>query len=149
MDTDLIIHLAQEPSDVDIDRVAFLLIELDKIHHQSAPERFPSYSLEKRKEDIRKILEQGYLFYAVCHSQIIGFASVLKRKEALMIEHLYIQPEFRHKKIATKVVESIFEKFPNQEIFASVYAFNSEAIKFYGNLFELSSLVFKRKKSVS
>ncbi|PJD96485.1 MAG: hypothetical protein CK425_05805 [Parachlamydia sp.] len=116
------------------------------MHHQSAPERFPLYSLEKRKEDILKILEQGYLFYAKFHSQIVGFASVLRKKESFMIEHLYILPEHRHKKIATKIVESIFKKFLNQEIFASVYAFNSEAIEFYKALFELSSLVFKRKK---
>jgi len=138
------IKFAQEP--LNIDRLATLLIELDEIHHKAAPERFPLYSLEKRKEDIQKIYEHGYLFYAEYNSQIIGFASAIKRKDALMIEHLYIQPGFRRKHLATKLVEKIFEKFPDKEIFASVYAFNSDAAKFYGKKFELSSLVFRKSK---
>ncbi|MBS0622705.1 MAG: GNAT family N-acetyltransferase [Verrucomicrobia bacterium] len=121
-------------------------MELDQIHHQASPERFPLHSLERRKADIVKLFAQDHLFYAEDRSQIIGFASVVKRKDALVIEHLYVEPEFRHQKVATKIVEKIFEKIPDKEIFASVYAFNSPAIKFYDQLFELSSLVFKRSK---
>jgi ribosomal protein S18 acetylase RimI-like enzyme len=146
--TNLTIHLAQNLEDIDVCHLAVLLTELDQIHHQAVPERFPLFSVKKRKEDILKMQDQGFLFYAESHSQIIGFASVLKCKDALMIEHLYVQPKARHKKIGTKIVERIFEKFPQQEIFASVYAFNSDAIKFYQSIFELSSLVFKRKKQV-
>lgn len=140
------VHFAQNIRDVDVSRLAFLLTELDQMHHQAVPERFPLFSFEKRKEDILKMLDQGHLFYAVINSQIIGFASVSKRKDALMIEHLYVQPDARHKKIGTKIVQCIFEKFPKQEIFVSVYAFNSNAIKFYQSIFELSSVVFKKKQ---
>ncbi len=145
MDTNVKIHLARNLKDIDVNHLALLLTELDQIHHRAIPERFPLFSLKRRKEDILKIIDQGYFFYAVINSEIIGFASVFKRKDALIIEHLYVQPDARHKKIGTKIIESIFEKFPQQEIFASVYAFNSEAIKFYQSVFELSSLVFKRK----
>ncbi len=146
MEESVKLHLAQGSVNLNIDRLAFLLTELDKIHNEAESEKFPLFSLEKRKKDILKILEDGYLFYAEFQSQIIGFASILKRKESLLIEHLYVQTEFRHKKIGTKMVEDIFKHFPDKEIFASVYAFNSEAIKFYDSLFKLSSLVFKKGK---
>ncbi len=138
------IKIADDPVDVDIDRLVLLLCNLDKIHHEAAPERFPLHSLEQRKEDIQKIFGHGCVFYAEYGSQIIGFASVLEKGDALVIEHLFVKPEFRLNKVATKLVESIFAKFPAKEIFTSVYAFNSEAIKFYEKLFKLSSLVFKR-----
>ena len=144
-DTNLTIHLAQDSSSFDVDRLVFLLMELDKVHNQASPEKFPLFAMEKRREDILKILDQGYLFYAKIHNQIVAFASVLKKKDALIIEYLFVLPEYRHKKIGTKLVKNIFAKFPNQEIFVSVYAFNEEAIKFYEPLFALSSLVFKKK----
>ena len=78
------------------------------------------------------------------NAQIIGFASVIAKGEDLVIEHLFVQPEFRLRKVATQLIEGIHTEFPNKEIFASVYAFNSAAIKFYEKLFKLSSLVFRR-----
>lgn len=138
------IKIANECNDVDIDRLVPLLCNLDKIHHEAAPDRFPLHSFDQRKNDLKKFFDHGCIFYAEDDSQIIGFASVLKKGDALVIEHLFVKPEFRLNKVATNLVESIFAKFPRNEIFASVYAFNSEAVQFYEKLFKLSSLVFRR-----
>jgi GNAT superfamily N-acetyltransferase len=139
------IKLLQEPTH-NIEQLARLLMELDKIHHEFAPERFPLFFLEQRMEQILLLFRDGFLFYAEHGSETIGFASVLKRKEALIIEHLYVRPEFRQQKIGTRLVQFIFDYFPEREIFASAYAFNGDAIQFYAKLFEPSSLVFKRRK---
>lgn len=126
---------------------ASLLLELDIIHHVASPNQFPLFSLEKRKADLRKVLDNGYIFYAERDSQIIGFASVIKKEKGLVIEHLYVKAEYRHKKVGTQIIENIFSAFPDQEIFTTAYAFNDVAINFYDNLFELSSLVFKKKRT--
>lgn len=132
---------------VNLEHLDLLLVELDEIHHKASPNQFPLFSLEKRKTDLRKVLDNGYIFYAERDSQIIGFASVIKKEKALVIEHLYVKPEYRHKKVGTQIIENIFSAFSDQEIFTTAYAFNDAAINFYVNLFELSSLVFKKKRT--
>lgn len=131
---------------VNLEHLALLLVELDKIHHNASPKQFPLFSLERRKADIQRIFDQGYIFYAENNSQILGFASILIKENSLVIEHLYVKPEFRHNKIGTEIIENIFSAFPDKEIFTTAYAFNTQAINFYDNFFELSSLVFKRRK---
>ncbi|MCC5833089.1 MAG: GNAT family N-acetyltransferase [Chlamydiales bacterium] len=140
------IKIAKQSIDVDLDQLAAMLCKLDKIHHKAAPERFPIFNLEKRKNDLKNIIAHGSIFYAEKELQIIAFASVISKGDKLVIEHLYVEPAFRLKKIATKIVDKILAEFPNKEIFASVYAFNSEAIKFYEKTFSLSSLIFKISK---
>ena len=138
------IHIANKCDHVDINQLAHLLCDLDKIHHEVAPDRFPLYSLDQRKEYLQTIFDRGCIFYAEQNSQMIGFASVLKKGDALIIEHLFVKPEFRLNHIGKELVESIFSKFPTIEIFASVYAFNYGAIHFYEKFFNLSSLIFRR-----
>ena len=132
----------------DVGRLALLLLELDKIHNESAPERFPLHSLETRKEDLKKILDCGYIFYAQNGSEVVAFASLLNKENALVLEHLFVKPEYRLQSIATTLIKNIFEEFSDREIFTTAYAFNSQAIKFYSNFFELSSLVFKKNQKM-
>lgn len=141
----MMIKIAAKVEDVDIDRLTLMLLDLDKIHHSAAPSRFPLFVFEKRKQDLEKIFEHGHIFYAEGDSQIMGFASVIHKNEKLWIEYLYVQPECRLKKVGAQITKKIFESFPDKEIFASVYAFNDDAIKFYKKMFVLSSLIFKSR----
>ncbi len=63
---------------------ALLLLELDSIPHLASPTQFPLFSLEKRKADLRKVFDNGYIFYAERDSQIMGFASVIKKEKVLV-----------------------------------------------------------------
>ena len=63
-------------------------------------------------KDIQQIVTQGYVFYVEIGSQIVGFASVLKKENALVIEHLYVKPEFRLKRVGAELIEHIFQSFP-------------------------------------
>lgn len=138
------INLANESTR--LDQIVTLLLELDKIHHDKMPSRFPLYSSEKRLDDLRCILNKGSIFYVEDLGKIIAFASVIKKGESLVIEHLYVQKEHRYHGIATSLVNFIFEQFPDDDIFVSVYAFNQDAIKFYEKFFSLSSLIFKKNR---
>lgn len=140
----MIIKVATQPDDINLDQVVLLLSKLDRIHHESAPERFPLFPLDQRKQDLISLFKKGCIFYVEDEVQVIAFASVINKGESLLIEHLFVEPEFRLQKIATKLIEAILSKFPNKEIFASAYAFNTDAIQFYQKLFKLSSLVFKK-----
>lgn len=140
----MLIRIADES--LDINHVAEMLVELDKIHHDAAPDRFPLLPIAKRKNDIIEIIKTGYIFFAEKNSQIVGFASVIKKGDSLLIEHLFVEPKFRHQNIATKIVMKIFDSFPEKEIFTTAFAFNKDAINFYKSFFELSSMVFRKPR---
>lgn len=136
-------------ADFDVSQVAQMLCSLDKMHHEHDPSRFPLFSFEQRKKDVLDIAGAGYLFYAQFNENFVGFATVSKKAHSLMIDHLYVESAFRHKHVGTKLVTCIFDTFQGQDIFTSVYAFNAEALNFYQTLFEMSSVVFKRKGSLT
>lgn len=140
----MIIRIADKS--LDVNHIAKMLVELDKIHHDAAPDRFPLLSITKRKNDIIELVKTGYIFLAEKNSQIVGFASVIKKGDSLLIEHLFVEPKFRHQNIATQIVEKIFDSFPDKEIFTTAFAFNKEAIEFYKCFFELSSVVFRKPR---
>ena len=141
----MLVKLTKQPVDFDVGELVSMLLALDQLHHSTAPNRFPMFSFEKRKQDIEKLIEQGSIFYAEQDTQILGFASVVQKNEKYWIEWLYVAPEFRLKKVATKLCQHIFAHYLEKEVFVSVQAFNHEATKFYQKLFILSSLTFKAK----
>jgi len=94
---------------VDLIALAELLQELDKIHNKQDPSRFPIFSLEKRQRDIEKLLKDGYIFLEKEGEDIIAFACVVKKGEkTLLIEHLFVKPEFQLRGIASRMLEHIF-----------------------------------------
>ncbi len=133
-------------SETDKNILAALIMELDLIHHNAAPERFPLFSLEQRKHFISQTIDNGYVFYIQNDSEIIGLATVVKKTEnRFLIEQIFLKKIFRSQGLGKKLIKKIFCYLQKGEVFASVYSFNTEAINFYSNLFELSSIVFRKK----
>ncbi len=140
-----IIKVIDQPSQGDLERLAFLLCELDSLHHQADPTRFQAYSINQRKTELLNLIREGHVYCAKQDSQIIAFASVIPKEGYVLIEHLFVDPLFRRKKVATLLIDRICKDFMNKELRVSVYAFNTEAIAFYERAFALSSLIFKKR----
>lgn len=143
-DIDFQSRTGQFESPDELEQIARLLLELDEFHHEASPSQFPIQPYEKRVEDLKSILKNGHVFFAMLNHEIIAFASVAKKSRHLFIEHFFVKPEFRHKKVGSELIDRIFEKFPSQDIYTSVYPFNKGAISFYEKKLRLSSLIFKR-----
>lgn len=136
--------IVRKPLESDLERLSFLLRELDVLHHQVNHVRFNIRSRNQCKIELVKILENGCIYCAKTRSEIVGFASVIQKEDYLLIEHLFVEKKFRRKKIASLLVKSVCEHNLGKEIRVSVYAFNREAISFYENFFVLSSLIYRK-----
>ena len=119
-----------------------MLYELDLLHIENLPDRFNTRTKGDRVKNLENILYGGGV---ILHQSNDGFIAIKNSKNnKFWVEYLYVKKGARRKGLASALLRAAENELQNSELFVSVYCFNKEAIDFYKNIFQCSSIVYRK-----